>query len=658
MGEPLTKFGLLSYEQLYNLGDEIQSLSAKQFLPCVDFFVDRDCGVITIPEVQVTPPPPSPVKYSVPVRRKKGVITKYEKEEVFPKVEEKKLPPIEIKQKSKTPQVEEKKSKQVEERKLYLEEIKDKSVLIPEGQKIKVIMNGWFDGNYSKFPPPPSIVPLFISFHINEVDHSRDSRYDAISGDKRNFKSLATYTEYLKQYEPIGCRDYHTKELLEKEGIKAYYSGCLTMTLQRKTNVKTNKILVVDADIDTPDLFARIIPEEIRSKAVYLSQATMKKLSIAEKFRLAEEHLKELEEASVVITSRLHSTIPSLAFGTPVIMLTEDPEDPRYRGMDKFMTIITPDSKPITSLEEIRKPVHPEFQKAADILRARVTSWLHIPTKIKDGYSIFTSCMDRNDNLEKALPSWLAANPDEIVIVDWHSKTPLKPLVEKYNALDFINTGKRRIKLITVPNVDKWVLTWSFNLAARFTCYSRILKVDCDTVLQPSFFCHHYLDKENVFFAGDWRKARNRNENFVNGVVYLKRQHFFQANGYDEGIITYGWDDSELHDSLEKVKILRLNINLDTLSHLEHDDSLRTANQKLEHGNRLDIEIERNRLLAELNLWNGEFSHFIIKVVNDYEYEAVYVDSVTIDQEVRDKMMAKALKNREYVTGKKAETQK
>lgn len=36
------KYGLLSYRESYNLGDEIQSLAARQFLPRVDFTVDRE----------------------------------------------------------------------------------------------------------------------------------------------------------------------------------------------------------------------------------------------------------------------------------------------------------------------------------------------------------------------------------------------------------------------------------------------------------------------------------------------------------------------------------------------------------------------------------------------------------------------------------------
>ena len=37
-------YGLLRYETSYNLGDEIQSIAAQQFLPRTDYLIDRDTG--------------------------------------------------------------------------------------------------------------------------------------------------------------------------------------------------------------------------------------------------------------------------------------------------------------------------------------------------------------------------------------------------------------------------------------------------------------------------------------------------------------------------------------------------------------------------------------------------------------------------------------
>jgi hypothetical protein len=42
MNTSLSTFGLLSYENTGNLGDEIQSLASRQFLPRVDYYVQRE----------------------------------------------------------------------------------------------------------------------------------------------------------------------------------------------------------------------------------------------------------------------------------------------------------------------------------------------------------------------------------------------------------------------------------------------------------------------------------------------------------------------------------------------------------------------------------------------------------------------------------------
>src|SRR6056297_854863 len=86
-----------------------------------------------------------------------------------------------------------------------------------DGPPVKVIMNGWFTHNSNNWMPSPAIKPLFVSFHINELA-------------KRDFASSSSI-DYLKAHEPIGCRDHETKEFLLSNGVDAYFTGCLTLTL-------------------------------------------------------------------------------------------------------------------------------------------------------------------------------------------------------------------------------------------------------------------------------------------------------------------------------------------------------------------------------------------------------------------------------------------
>ena len=107
------------------------------------------------------------------------------------------------------------------------------------GEVVKAIMNGWY--MYSKFnwPPSPQIDPLWMSIHITEQDYfGIGERFlEGIGGD------------YLRHYAPIGARDVSTLEMLERNHIPAYLSGCLTLTIPQFSNVeKTNEVLLVDLD--------------------------------------------------------------------------------------------------------------------------------------------------------------------------------------------------------------------------------------------------------------------------------------------------------------------------------------------------------------------------------------------------------------------------
>lgn len=106
--------------------------------------------------------------------------------------------------------------------------------LFESDEPTNVIMNGWFMIRPQNFPPRSCVNPFYISFHI-------DSRVE------KKMMTPATI-EHLKKYEPIGTRDTDTKEILEKYGIKSYFSGCLTTTLGLKykqcTPQRNNPIFV------------------------------------------------------------------------------------------------------------------------------------------------------------------------------------------------------------------------------------------------------------------------------------------------------------------------------------------------------------------------------------------------------------------------------
>ncbi len=549
-------YGLLQYNNSYNLGDEIQSIAASQFLPSIDYLVDRDTGVLSQSSSNI----------------------------------------------------------------------------------IKTIYNGWFDGNYSKFPPPENIDPLFVSFHINETEHITDTRYNIL--EKKKFIPLSSYKEYFKKYEPIGCRDLHTLKMLQNNGIKSYFSGCLTLTLTNKFTERNDDILIIDVHINDNKLLKQIIPSNILNKATYISQAIEELLPHNEKIKLAQKFLDMLAKAKLVITNRLHTTLPCLAYKTPVIFISSDLNDVRFSGLLKFFKAYTLGDKLDVDLDTYKNTYSEEFYDLISNIKQTVTSWIITPPiQSLLGKSIFSVCMNRNNHLEKSLPTWLNANPDEIVLIDWGSKEKIKSIVEKYDT-------NNKVKLIEVNNISKWVLSRSFNLAARMTRYEHIFKVDADTLVNKDFFSYHNLEHAPCFFAGDWTKSRNTNEQHTNGIVYMNRTKFLQIKGYNEYIVTYGYDDCDLYNRLKLKGLNRLLLNLDTISHIEHDNVSRVKNQETK--NRLDIEIEKNRLISDLVVWDGPFSEYNITKVNDTYYKAMFLKSVILDPIIENIALQRAVKNRSY----------
>lgn len=228
------KYGLLVNIKTDNIGDDIQSYAAKQFLPTVDYVIDREAM----------------------------------------------------------------------------------DTFDSHGETVKTIMNGWY--MYSKFnwPPVSNIDPLWISVHFSEND------YFGIG--ERFLEGLGG--EYLQYHAPIGARDVSTREMLERNHIPAYLSGCLTLTIPQFGNVnKTDEVLLVDVDAESEKTIRRMYPREnIRCVIHNVDPEEYAKWPIDKRFDGVEQLLRRYQGAKCVITSRLHCALPCLALQTPVFLIYKD----------------------------------------------------------------------------------------------------------------------------------------------------------------------------------------------------------------------------------------------------------------------------------------------------------------------------------------------
>lgn len=244
--------------------------------------------------------------------------------------------------------------------------------------EVRLIMNGWYMHQPQNWPPVEKIKPLFVAFHLNKLAES--GMLDA--------KGIA----YLKQHQPIGCRDYHTVSVLKEKGIDAYFSGCLTLTLGAtyQHSVKENaKVYLTDLSyqlehsLDFKMQCARVlltkllvlkkiqermlecgITRALKGVAAFyvtyrsvLSDRLMETAEYRcqeiedtfanddEKFAYADKLLKEYSEANFVVTSRIHCALPCLAMGTPVVFVTSDlsgdVHNCRFDGLQQLFQTIT-----------------------------------------------------------------------------------------------------------------------------------------------------------------------------------------------------------------------------------------------------------------------------------------------------------------------------
>jgi hypothetical protein len=179
-----------------------------------------------------------------------------------------------------------------------------------------VPMNGFFM-NSNHWPPSPAVSPVFYAFHISPQSQKIICTSEGIN--------------YLKRWQPIGCRDLGTMNVLLKHGVEAYHSRCVTLTLpRRKNDPETGQVFIVG--ISKADRYA--IPKYIRRGAIVVDQAKVR-LPITDtklKLAMAAELIKQYRDrARLIITSKIHCALPCIAMGIPVVFLYDASKQDDYR---------------------------------------------------------------------------------------------------------------------------------------------------------------------------------------------------------------------------------------------------------------------------------------------------------------------------------------
>ena len=196
-------------------------------------------------------------------------------------------------------------------------------------------MNAWYFHYEGTWPPSNSIDPLITSININLNDEKVINSF--ISDES---------LEYMKRHGPIGARDISTLNFLKDNNIPSYFSGCLTLTLDKNPSIKKQEYIVT---VDVPKEVINFLKTKTNKKIYNVTQMAPLNMNkpnetrislynSKEKFILANSLLDLYQGASCVITNRLHVALPCLAFDTPVLLINNYTYDvDRFFGLNNLL---------------------------------------------------------------------------------------------------------------------------------------------------------------------------------------------------------------------------------------------------------------------------------------------------------------------------------
>jgi hypothetical protein len=188
---------------------------------------------------------------------------------------------------------------------------RDASMYQPIPLDTWVLCFGWYMhalfGMRHGFPLHRNLRPIFVSFHCN----------------KRGLLTPEA-VEYLKRHGPVGCRDWTTVWLLLSCGVPAFFSGCVTTTID-----------TVFPDAPAPPADAPVAYVDVPGEPHYAhSDRAVRRRPFATNMRNALDLLDTYRtEHSAVVTSRLHCYLPLRSIGVPVEFRPRNRSDVRFDGL-------------------------------------------------------------------------------------------------------------------------------------------------------------------------------------------------------------------------------------------------------------------------------------------------------------------------------------
>ncbi|MDO4943179.1 MAG: polysaccharide pyruvyl transferase family protein, partial [Lachnospiraceae bacterium] len=188
-------------------------------------------------------------------------------------------------------------------------------------EPVAVIMAAWWMWKKWNWPPAECIIPKLTSMHFNNYSvrqRSTPMKNEWLTGIGKDF---------FDAYGPVGARDETSLEILQKCGIDAYLSGCITLTLPEQETSEDKGKYVVLVDLK-PEIKEKVLTWldgsglEIREFS-HSIKCEGNGENYEERLQRVEDVLTLYQNAKFVVTQRLHVTLPCIAMNVPVFSIID-----------------------------------------------------------------------------------------------------------------------------------------------------------------------------------------------------------------------------------------------------------------------------------------------------------------------------------------------
>jgi hypothetical protein len=195
---------------------------------------------------------------------------------------------------------------------------RDASIYEPIPADTWILCFGWFMHSLFRmrhgFPLHRNLRPIFVSFHCNKRELLTPEAID-----------------YLRHYGPVGCRDWTTVDLLLSIGVPAFFSGCLTTTIDT-----VFPDLTAPPGPDAPVAYVDVPAADVPPGAPtfrHSSDAVRRRSFVANVYAALELLETYRRKHRGVVTSRLHCYLPLRSLGMDVDFQPKNRSDVRFDGL-------------------------------------------------------------------------------------------------------------------------------------------------------------------------------------------------------------------------------------------------------------------------------------------------------------------------------------